>query len=554
MQIVIPMSGFGERFRRAGYTVPKPFIMVEGKYIIQHVIDLFPGERNFLFICNQEHLDNPDYRIKEIIKDYCPNGQILGIKPHKLGPVHTVLQARDWIDPEDPVLVNYCDFTCYWNWENFKNYVEKTNCDAAIPCYKGFHPHSLGNTNYAYIKHNSEWIVDIQEKQPFTKNRMNEFASSGTYYFSKGRVMLESMDQLIEDNLSVNNEYYVSLVYKSLIEKGKKIAIYPIEHFMQWGTPEDLHEYNYWSKIFKNLVKYKKLTSKRNGSLVIPMAGLGKRFQDEGYTTPKPAILVSGLPMVLQAVNDLPNYPQKSFVIRKDMLGSEKLIKLIKDAFPTSKIIKLAENTAGQAVTSLLGLNALESEGKVKTPITFCACDNGIIYDQVKFDTLLDNPDIDIIVWCVRGHSNAKRHPEMFGWISEENGQIFNVSVKKPLSNPSTDPIMIGTFTFKSEVYFRNAISSLIKRDGQINNEFYLDSLIEDALGMGLNCHIFEIDSYMSWGTPSDLKTFEYWQSCFHKWEQHPYDLLQDKRIPRNQIHTIIEKAEQRFAKVSNFK
>ena len=52
MQIVIPMSGFGERFRRAGYSVPKPLIEVEGKPMIGHVIDMFPGETDFVFICN----------------------------------------------------------------------------------------------------------------------------------------------------------------------------------------------------------------------------------------------------------------------------------------------------------------------------------------------------------------------------------------------------------------------------------------------------------------------------------------------------------------------
>ena len=53
MQIVIPMSGFGERFRKAGYTIPKPLIEVEGKPIIAHVIDMFPGEKNFLFIARE---------------------------------------------------------------------------------------------------------------------------------------------------------------------------------------------------------------------------------------------------------------------------------------------------------------------------------------------------------------------------------------------------------------------------------------------------------------------------------------------------------------------
>jgi len=33
MKIIIPMSGFGERFRLAGYTMPKPLIEIDGKSI-----------------------------------------------------------------------------------------------------------------------------------------------------------------------------------------------------------------------------------------------------------------------------------------------------------------------------------------------------------------------------------------------------------------------------------------------------------------------------------------------------------------------------------------
>jgi len=68
MQIIIPMSGFGERFRRAGYTVPKPLIEIDGKPVIAHVIDMFPGEQDFIFICNQDHLSNPDYRMEDILR------------------------------------------------------------------------------------------------------------------------------------------------------------------------------------------------------------------------------------------------------------------------------------------------------------------------------------------------------------------------------------------------------------------------------------------------------------------------------------------------------
>ena len=116
MQIIIPMSGFGERFRKVGYNVPKPIIEIEGKPIIAHVVDMFPGEKDFIFVCNEDHLGEPKYRMAEILNDICPTGKILGIPPHKLGPIHAVRQAEYLLDIEQPVIVNYCDFTCYWDW------------------------------------------------------------------------------------------------------------------------------------------------------------------------------------------------------------------------------------------------------------------------------------------------------------------------------------------------------------------------------------------------------------------------------------------------------
>ena len=151
MQIIIPMSGFGERFRKVGYKVPKPLIEVEGKPIIHHVIDMFPAETNFIFICNEDHLKNADFNMESTILDYCPSGKVVSIESHKLGPVHAVLQIAEMIDDCDDVIVNYCDFTCDWSFESFKNFVQREDLDGAIPAYKGFHPHTLWSNYYAYL-------------------------------------------------------------------------------------------------------------------------------------------------------------------------------------------------------------------------------------------------------------------------------------------------------------------------------------------------------------------------------------------------------------------
>ena len=535
-QIIIPMSGFGERFRRKGYDIPKPLISVEGSPIIAHVLGMFPGEHNVILVCNEEHLDNKQYRMKEIIQEHCPHARIESIAPHKRGPIHAVQQIESSIDPDAPTIVNYCDFTCYWSWSDFKQSVMDSQCAGAIPAYKGFHPHSLGKTNYAYLRESQGVVSGIREKQPWTDNRMEEYASSGTYYFANGKLMLEAFHATVQNELHVASEYYVSLAYRHLLEKNLPVTVYPLQHFMQWGTPEDLEEYNYYSRLFKNGTK-EALGAAIDGVTILPMAGMGKRFSDQGYRQPKPLIPVSGRPMVLQAMGDLPPTQHQVFILRKDLPRYRDIVEELKRSHPDALVETLSGVTEGQACTALMGLKLFEQKiPSSPVPVTIGACDNGVLYDSDKFHSILQKTKADIIVWGVRGHPNALRHPQMFGWVEEEKGIISQISVKKPLKRPESDPIVIGTFTFRNPQIFKECVNSLMARNGRINGEFYIDSCINDAIEMGLDCRLFEVEGFLSWGTPDDLKTFQYWQSCFHKWKGHPYRLEQDARIPAEKV------------------
>ncbi|HEP6277720.1 TPA: NTP transferase domain-containing protein [Burkholderia vietnamiensis] len=545
MQIVIPMSGFGERFRRVGYEVPKPLIEIDGKPIISHVVDLFPGETDFVFICNKDHLANPAYRMEAILRDLVPSAKIVAIESHKLGPIHAVLMAAEHIDSSKPVVVNYCDFTCYWDWEHFKTFVDETQCDGAISAYKGFHPHTLGTTNYAYMRESNGWVKDIQEKKPYTENRMEEYASSGTYYFRSGELMLRAFEETEAKGRSVGGEFYVSLAYLSLLETGKSVAVYPLQHFMQWGTPEDVAEYKMWSAAFDRLSMPRPDTAIPRGTVIIPMAGLGERFAREGYTETKPLIEVSGLPMVVQAARCLPLAEQYVFVMRRDMPGHAEVTATLRDAFPGAIVEFVDGVTEGQACTALIGLQAAQRElGRVPEPVTFGACDFGALYDDVRFDELIDDSDTDVLVWGVKGHANASRHPEMFGWLGTDGERITQVSVKTPLGDPRNDPIVLGTFTFKRVADFVRCIEHMVAREARVKGEYYLDTCIDDAMQLGMSCRLFEVESYLSWGTPNDLRTFEYWQSCFSKWQGHRYTIATDFRVPRTAVDSLNRRYE----------
>ena len=256
MKIVIPMSGQGSRFVKAGYTTYKPFILEHNIPIIEHVINLFPGEDDFIFICRTDLLETTN--LKEQLLKLKPTATIVPCEPHKLGPVYTVTKAFHLIDDNEQVICNYCDFFMHWDYQDFKNTVSQNNCDGCIPCYTGFHPHLLHEKNlYAGCAVDSnQFLTEIKEKFSFEQDKSKGFHSAGTYYFSKGSYVKKYFTQLMDERIDLNGEYYISLVYNLLCRDNLKTYVYSkVPHFCQWGTPEDMEEYNQWSDVFNALAK-----------------------------------------------------------------------------------------------------------------------------------------------------------------------------------------------------------------------------------------------------------------------------------------------------------
>ena len=144
--------------------------------------------------------------------------------------------------------------------------------------------------------------------------------------------------------------------------------------------------------------------------------------------------------------------------------------------------------------------------------MTIGACDNGYRYDGNKLRQAIN--DYDVVVWTKRGVSNAIKRPQHYGWveIDQANGSsVKSVSVKKPLADPKHDPIVTGAFTFKNPKILKECIDQMIARNGRVNNEFYVDECINDAIKLGYKVGSFEVDDFICWGTPEELKVYEYW-------------------------------------------
>ncbi|MBN1075616.1 capsular biosynthesis protein [Clostridium botulinum] len=259
MKIIIPMTGYGSRFVAAGYKDLKPFIKVQGKSIIQWIIEgMYPKEKDILFICRKEHLDN-DKTMRERLLKIAPTAEIFEISDWvKKGPVFDVLRASEKIDDNEPCIINYCDFYMTWDWNKFKEDVIKRNCDGCVPCYTGFHPNLLPEKNYyaSCLTDENDDLIEIREKYSFEKDKTKAKHSPGTYYFKNGAILKKYCNKLVESDQDINGEYYASLPYNFIIQDGLKVWIPTnVEKFCQWGTPEDMKEYLFWTEVVREMKK-----------------------------------------------------------------------------------------------------------------------------------------------------------------------------------------------------------------------------------------------------------------------------------------------------------
>jgi NDP-sugar pyrophosphorylase family protein len=526
VQIIIPMSGIGRRFIDAGYDKPKYLIDIDNKPIIEHFINLFPNESNFSFIVNNEHIENTN--IKNILNNLCPHSKIYSVPiNNRKGPVHAVSQIFDNIDDDKEVIVSYCDYGTYWNYNNFILDARKNNADGSIACYKGFHPHMLGSDNYAFLKeteNGSMWMREIKEKEPFTDNKMEEYASNGTYYFKNGSLLKKYFSLLMERNIHINNEYYVSMVYNLLVENNLSVKIFEIENMLQWGTPYDFEIYKGWTSYFNDtLVPIKKISDIHNITTIMPMAGKGSRFTHRGYNVSKPLLDINGYPMVIEAIKCLPSTNNYAFVCLNEHLNNSPIRENILKYYPNANIIGIDETTEGQACTVEIAIK--ETNIDLDSPILITACDNGVYYDSIEYNNLLEDENNDIIVWSFRNNQTSKINPNMYAWLKvDENNIIQHVSCKKFIyDDPLNTHAIIGTMFYRKARYFIDGLNKNYQQNIRTNGEFYVDDVINQNIKDKLNVKVFEVDNYICWGTPDDYETYLYWQKFFNKYPYHNY-------------------------------
>ena len=495
-QLIVPMSGIGQRFRDAGYLELKPFIRVQGKPIIEHILNMYPIDSEVLIILSEK--DEELSKHIETLKELRVNLKVVTIQPHKQGPGRAIWEARSHVALDKPVVVNYADFSGTWNLEDFLK--KLVNHDGNILTYTGFHPHMMRSQKFAYVRLSEENLVtDIQEKCPFTSNPMGENASSGVYGFKNGKILLEALKKQIEKNYSLNGEYYISLTYKSILEEFKPVAITKMSKFNQWGTPEDLKDWEYWDSVVKHSKKpLQQVCDKESGNLILLAAGMGSRVAEVAKTE-KPFIKIGDAYLWQRAINDGSSYQEKILVTRNNLVAKF-------DSLYFSNIIKINNVTSGQAASALLGINEIDN---LDSPLSIYSCDN-VISCEIK--TNFDNPSVRLNVLVARNYPPACLNPEHYSWLTvDEDNMVERVYLKKAPPNVNTAYLIIGNFKFRTGHDALALCREIISQDIRINEENYLDSVVELEIKKRNPISIFEVSNFAAIGTKTEYETYFYY-------------------------------------------
>jgi len=233
-------------------------------------------------------------------------------------------------------------------------------------------------------------------------------------------------------------------------------------------------------------------------NVVIPMAGMGSRFAQAGYTKPKPFIDVLGKPMIVRVIENL-NIKDANYILiaRKEHVEAEKeTVREIEQNYNV-KFVLVDRLTEGAACTVLFTHKLINNS----TPLLIANSDQIVdvnIQDYID-DAFSRNLDGSILTF-------QDDHPKWSYAKLGSNNLVCEVKEKVAISNNAT----VGLYFFTQGSLFVNSAVDMIINNDRINNEFYVCPVYNYAIKSGAKIGIYNIDfSQMhGTGTVEDLNNY----------------------------------------------
>ncbi len=231
-------------------------------------------------------------------------------------------------------------------------------------------------------------------------------------------------------------------------------------------------------------------------NVLIPMAGAGSRFEQAGYTFPKPLIDIKGKPMIQLVVENLNLQANYIYVVQKKHREKYNLDSLLNLITPNCKIVEVDGITEGAACTALLAKELIDNNN----PLFFANSDQFVEWDSNEFMYKMQETECDGGIVTFKS-----THPKWSFAKIDDNGLAVEIAEKNPISDIAT----VGYYYWKHGRDFVKYAESMIKKNIRVNNEFYVCPVFNQAIEDNKKIRTHDVVGMWGLGTPEDLKYFE---------------------------------------------
>ena len=233
MNIVIPMAGAGSRFKRAGYTTPKPLLQAHGKTLLEWSVDSLPIDlaQRLIFIGLEEHRTAFDLEnsIRTIYRDREPT--FLWLPGTTRGQAETVWLARDLIDSETGLMIFNID-TAFRS-QRLREALLSPDHDGILGAFNSTDP------RFSFAATDAEGrVTKVREKEPISR-----YALTGLYHFARASDFLGAAEEAIQNGETEKGEYYVAPLYNKLISRNASFKLDACSEHWILGTPEEYRQF-----------------------------------------------------------------------------------------------------------------------------------------------------------------------------------------------------------------------------------------------------------------------------------------------------------------------
>ena len=230
-------------------------------------------------------------------------------------------------------------------------------------------------------------------------------------------------------------------------------------------------------------------------NVLIPMAGAGSRFEQAGYTFPKPLIDVNGEPMIKVVSENLNIDANFIYIVQKKHREKYNLDTLLNLISPNCTVVEVDGVTEGAACTTLLVKKLINNE----QPLIMANSDQFIEWDSNEFMYKMNETEADggIVTF-------TSTHPKWSFAKIDDDGFVTEVAEKNPISDIAT----VGVYFWKHGSDYVKYAEQMITKNIRVNNEFYVCPVFNEAINDDKKIRVFNIPKMWGIGTPEDLNYY----------------------------------------------